>query len=238
MEYTLEVFNYVNGKEVKGTPPLSDPDAKCMGLFSFHRHDTPLTSHSRGRQVQVATVDRLQPLWRRGLPAVQESEKSAGVDQQAGSSSGGFFRRGDSFAVGGHRPQLARRQHFAPTPYLSEGRQEAPSSLYEALSFVASGPRAGGCGSKEGRGKLQERPSRLMKSAIPPHPHTYFSRLRAYCKLYVYLSVRLMLSLVRLPRLCSRQTVDVGVSGEKQTREAESTDPFSEASTPSTPPSL
>lgn len=33
MEYTLEVFNYVNGKEVVDTPPFSDPDSKCKTLF-------------------------------------------------------------------------------------------------------------------------------------------------------------------------------------------------------------
>ncbi|KAG8909942.1 hypothetical protein FRC01_006635 [Tulasnella sp. 417] len=37
VEYTLEVFNYVNGKEVTGTPPLSDPDAKWDIRYKVHR---------------------------------------------------------------------------------------------------------------------------------------------------------------------------------------------------------
>lgn len=37
VEYTLEVFNYVNGKEVVDTPPFSDPDSKWDIRYKLHR---------------------------------------------------------------------------------------------------------------------------------------------------------------------------------------------------------
>ncbi|KIO20774.1 hypothetical protein M407DRAFT_29620 [Tulasnella calospora MUT 4182] len=59
VEYTLEVLNYVNGQEVTGTPPLSDPDCKwdvrykMQRLIGYsHSGDEVFRRYKRARKAQ------------------------------------------------------------------------------------------------------------------------------------------------------------------------------------------